>query len=398
MLNKKSISDLSRAELEGKVVFVRVDFNVPVDANGKITDDARIVAAVPTIQYLRDHGARIVLASHFGRPKGQVVDSMRLTPAADRLREIIGGRVEKVDDCIGNSVRSAVNSLKSGDVLVLENVRFHKEEEQNDSAFARQLSNGMDIFVLDAFGSAHRAHASTEGIAQFLPAYAGFLIETELNFLDKAIQDPKRPLVAIIGGAKISSKIDVLKAMLSKVDVMVIGGGMAFTFLKAQGFEIGKSICENDKIEEAKAILEEAKKLGKTVILPVDSVVVEQFDNNAPAEIVSSQAIPANKEGVDVGPKTVELIKSALQTAGTVLWNGPLGVFEMPNFAKGTFAIAEALAASNAITIIGGGDSAAAIKQANLTDKMTHISTGGGASLEFLEGKVLPGIAALENK
>ncbi len=398
MLNKKSISDLSRADLDGKVVFVRVDFNVPVDANGVITDDARITAAVPTINYLRENGARVVLASHYGRPKGQVVESMRLNVVADRLRELIGGRVEKVDDCVGNSVRSAVNSLKPGDVLVLENVRFYKEEEQNDPGFARQLSNGMDLFVLDAFGTAHRAHASTAGIAQFLPAYAGFLIEKELNFLDKAIQTPQRPLVAIIGGAKISSKIDVLKHMLAKVDVMVIGGGMAFTFLKAQGYEIGKSICENDKIEEAKAIMAEAKATGKTIILPVDSVVVEKFDNDAPSQIVSSHEIPVDKEGVDVGPKTVEIIKDVLKTAGTVMWNGPLGVFELPNFAKGTFAIAEALAASNAITIIGGGDSAAAIKQANLSDKMTHISTGGGASLEFLEGKTLPGIAALENK
>ncbi len=396
MLEKKSIRDLSRQQLEGKRVFVRVDFNVPFE-NGVISDDARIRGALPTITYLLENNARVILASHLGQPKG-VDPALTLAPVAKRLGELLGKNVALAPDCVGDAVQNAVSGLKNGECLLLENVRFHAGETSNDPVFAKQLADLADLFVQDAFGTAHRAHASTAGIAAFIPAVAGFLVEKEIAFLDKAIQHPQRPLMAIIGGSKISSKIGVLKFLLGKVDVLVIAGGMAFTFLKAMGYDIGKSLCENDKLDEANAFLKEAKVKQSKVILPVDQVVVKEFNNDAPSKIVSIDSIPHDHIGVDAGPATIAEVQAAVKEAGTVLWNGPLGVFEMSNFAKGTYAVAETLAESSCITIIGGGDSASAISKAGLVDKMTHISTGGGASLEFLEGKILPGVAVLENR
>jgi phosphoglycerate kinase len=395
MLNKKTIRDIQT--LEGQRVLVRVDFNVPMQ-NGSITDDARIRAALPTLTYLKDKGAKIILMSHFGRPKGTVVDDMRLTPISQRLSECLNAPVTQLNDCIGDDVTAAVNAMSNGEIIMLENVRFYSEETNNDPEFAKKLASLGDIFVQEAFGTSHRAHASTAGVAQYIPAYAGFLIEKELEFLDKAISQPQRPLMAIIGGAKVSTKFSVLKNLLNVVDTLVIGGGMTYTFLKAQGLEIGTSLCEDEKLEEAKQFLEDAKTSSTSVVLPVDQVVVPEFKEDAPSQIVENDAIPSDHLGVDIGPKTIDIIQSAVKEAGTVLWNGPLGVFEMKPFSKGTFSVAETLANSSAITIIGGGDSAAAIAQAGLTDKMTHISTGGGASLEFLEGKVLPGIDILEDQ
>jgi phosphoglycerate kinase len=396
MLAKKSIRDLSDKDLEGKRVFVRVDFNVPFE-NGYISDDARIKGALPTIQYLIDHKAKVILASHLGQPKGKDI-ALTLLPIAKRLSELLGQPVPLASDCVGDDVKAIIGALQPGHCVLLENVRFHPGETANDPAFAKQLADLADIFVQDAFGTAHRAHASTAGIAAFIPAYAGFLVEKEINFLDGAIQNPKRPLAAIIGGSKVSSKIGVLKFLLGKVDVLVIGGGMAFTFLKAMGYEIGKSLCENDKLDEASAFLKEAKTTHTKVMLPVDQVVVKEFRADAPYEIVSIDAIPADGIGVDAGPETIRQIQAEVQSAQTVLWNGPLGVFEMPQFSKGTYEVAHILVESPAVTIVGGGDSASAIAKAGLADKMSHISTGGGASLEFLEGKLLPGIAVLENR
>lgn len=395
MLNKKTIRDIPSCE--GQRVLVRVDFNVPMH-NGTITDDARIRAALPTLQFLKDKGAKIIIMSHFGRPKGSPSDNLRLAPISTRLSELMRSPVTQLTDCIGETVTSAVNAMNNGDIVMLENVRFYNEETQNNSNFAKQLASLGDLFVQEAFGTSHRAHASTAGVAAFIPAYAGFLIEKELEFLDKAISQPQRPLVAIIGGAKVSTKFSVLKNLLNVVDTLIIGGGMTYTFLKAQGLEIGTSLCEDEKLEEAKQFLEDAKTSSTTVILPIDQVVVPEFKEDAPSQIVGNDAIPRDHLGVDIGPKTISLIQDAVKDAGTVLWNGPLGVFEMKPFSKGTFSVADTLANSNAITIIGGGDSAAAIAQAGLTDKMTHISTGGGASLEFLEGKVLPGIDILEDQ
>ncbi|MFC1616862.1 phosphoglycerate kinase [Candidatus Margulisiibacteriota bacterium] len=397
MLAKKSIEDLSKEDLQGKKVFVRVDFNVP-SQDGKISDDARIKAALPTINYLKENGAKIILATHLGRPKGLVVEELRLTAVAKRLSDLAGQEVIKADDCIGEEVSNLANNLKNSDILLLENVRFYNEETKNDSDFAKKLASLADIFVLDAFGTAHRAHASTAGISEYLPAYAGFLVKKEIDFLYNAVKSPKQPFVAIIGGAKVSSKIGVLKNLLGVVDTLIIGGGMTFTFLKSQGFEIGNSLLEEDKIEEAKNFLAKAKESSTQILFPDDVVVVKEFDNNAASKIVSAEAIPSDMEGVDAGPKTIAKINEIVQNAKTIIWNGPLGVFEMPNFAKGTNAVAQAIAKSNAISIIGGGDSASAIKQAGLSDKMSHISTGGGASLEFLEGKELPGIEALLDK
>ncbi len=398
MLTKKTINDIAKNDLQGKKVFVRVDFNVPLK-DGSITDDTRIKAALPTIKYLIENQTKIILASHLGRPKGKVNEEMRLTPVAERLSELLGKPVQKANDCIGAEVEALVNNLKDGDVLLLENLRFHPEEEANDLNFAKQLASLADIFIQDAFGTVHRAHASTAGIATYLPAYAGLLVEKELTYLDSALlKNPVRPLAAIIGGAKVSSKFDVLRNLLNIADVLIIGGGMTFTFLKAQGYEIGKSLVEDDKIEEAKKFLEETKTAKAKVIFPIDEVIVQEFNNESPSQIVDIKQIPATWEGVDVGPKSIEIIKLALKTANTIFWNGPLGVFEMPNFAKGTNAIAQTLADSSAVTIIGGGDSVAAVEQAGLADKINHISTGGGASLEFLEGKELPGITALLDK
>lgn len=395
MLNKKTIRDIQTCE--GQRVLVRVDFNVPMQ-NGSITDDARIRAALPTLQFLKDKGAKLIIMSHFGRPKGTPSDDLRLSPISQRLSELLNTPVQQLSDCIGDNVTSAVNSMNNGDIVMLENVRFYNEETNNDSNFAKQLASLGDLFVQEAFGTSHRAHASTAGVAKFIPAYAGFLIEKELEFLDKAISQPQRPLIAIIGGSKVSTKFNVLKNLLNVVDTLIIGGGMTYTFLKAQNLEIGTSLCEDEKVEEAKQFLEDAKTSTTNVILPVDQVVVPEFNENAPSQIVDNNSIPSDHLGVDIGPDTIELIQNSIKDAGTVLWNGPLGVFEMKPFSKGTFSVADTLASSNAITIIGGGDSAAAIAQAGLTDKMTHISTGGGASLEFLEGKVLPGIDILEDQ
>lgn len=396
MLKKQSVTDLVRADLEGKRVFVRVDFNVPFE-NGQISDDSRISEALPTINYLCENGAKVILASHLGRPKG-IDDSLRLTPVAKRLAELVQFPVQKADECVGSAVESQVSGLASGSILLLENVRFHKEEEANDPAFAKQLASLADLFVLDAFGTAHRAHASTAGMAHYIPAYAGLLVKKEIEFLDNAISNPKRPFVAIIGGSKVSSKIDVLRKLLSVVDTLIIGGGMTFTFVKAQGGKIGNSLCEDSKIGEALQFLEDAKKLSKKVIFPTDEVITQDFSNESPSQIVNVHNIPDGWGGMDIGPDSIELFNDVINGAGTVLWNGPVGVFEMDNFSKGTFAIAKTLANSSAITIVGGGDSASAIRKANLSEHFSHISTGGGASLEFLEGKELPGIQALKDK
>jgi len=397
MAAKKNIGDLSADRLQGKRVLVRVDFNVPMK-DGVISDDARIRAALPTIQELCSKGAKVVLATHLGRPDGNVVESMRVAPVAKQLSVLLGKPVPVASDCIGDAVKAQVEALKPGDVLMLENVRFHKEETDNDPSFAKALSELADVFVQEAFGTVHRAHASTEGVAHFIPGYAGHLIQKELDFLDGAISNPKRPLVAIIGGSKVSTKMGVLSHLLDKVDVLIIGGGMTFTFLLAKGLEIGKSLSEKDRVDEAKAFLKKAESSRTRVVFPVDQVVADAFSATATTQIVPINRIPADTLGVDVGPATVAEIKEIVASAKTILWNGPLGVFEMEPFSHGTFAVAKLLAESNAITIIGGGDSAAAIAQAGLIEKMTHISTGGGASLEFLEGKTLPGIAVLETK
>lgn len=394
MSGKRSLSHLSEADVHGKRAFVRVDFNVPLKG-GVITDDSRIQAALPTIKWLRERGAKVILGSHLGRPEGQIDPAYSLAPVSKRLSELLNKPVVQATDCIGDSAKHAIASMQNGDVLLLENLRFHVEETNNDINFAKELASLADLYINDAFGTAHRAHASTEGIAHFLPSSAGFLIEKELAFLDNAIRSPKRPLVAIIGGSKVSTKFGVLKHLLGKVDTLIIGGGMTFTFLKAQGHSIGSSLCENDKLDEALAFLEKAKTTSTKVIFPQDHVVADAFKEDAATSLVEGNDLPEGKMGLDVGPKTTELILQEVKNAGTVLWNGPLGVFEMPAFSKGTFAVADALTQTKAITIVGGGDSVAAITQAGVADKISHVSTGGGASLEFLEGRVLPGIAVL---
>jgi phosphoglycerate kinase len=391
-MDKKTIRDI---QVTGKRVLVRVDFNVPLDKTGSITDDTRIRAALPTIQYLRDKGAKVILCSHLGRPKGKVADEFRLTPIAKRLSELLGAPVTKTNDCIGPEVEKAVAAMKPGDVVLLENLRFYAEEEANDASFAKKLASLADVYVNDAFGTAHRAHASTEGVTHYLPGVAGFLMERELNFLGKALANPTRPFVAILGGAKVSDKIGVIENLLPKVDQLIVGGGMANTFLKAQGYEVGASLLEADKVDLAKDLL---KRAGAKLLLPVDVVVADDFRADAKHQTVAVDKVPAGWRILDVGPKSVEAFGAVLKKAKTVVWNGPMGVFEFPAFAAGTVAIAKALASTSATTIIGGGDSAAAVEQAGLADKMTHISTGGGASLEFLEGKVLPGVAALQDK
>lgn len=397
---KKSISDLSGEQLKGKRVLVRVDFNVPRDKKtGEITDDRRIKEALPTIKYLIDKGSKVILVSHLGRPAG-VTEELRLTKIGERLSKLLGKNVLKLDDCIGEEVENAIAKMNNGDVTLLENVRFYKEEEENDENFAKKLAALADVYVNDAFGTAHRAHASTEGVARVIPGVCGFLIQKELEIMGKALSDPKKPFVAIIGGAKVSSKISVIKNLAQKVDVLVIGGGMIYTFLKSQGYEIGKSLVEAKFLDQAKLIWAELKAMTNLkLIVPVDDVVTTDISNpDAPVKTVPSSQIPADMMGVDIGPETIKLIKDAVKDAGTVVWNGPLGIFENPKFAKGTIEIAKALASSKAITIIGGGDSAAAVEKAGVADKITHISTGGGASLEFLEGKSLPGIAILQDK
>lgn len=395
---KKSIADLKDSELKGKKVLVRVDFNVPMDKQKNITDDRRIKEALPTIKYLIDKGSKVILVSHLGRPNG-VTEDLRMNPVAKRLEELLGKKVTKLDDTIGEEVESAISKMANGDVILLENVRFYKEEEENDENFSKKLAALADVYVNDAFGTAHRAHASTEGVAHILPGVCGFLIKKELDIMGKALLDPKRPFVAIIGGAKVSSKISVLKNLAQKVDVLIIGGGMIYTFLKAQGFEVGKSLVEEKFVEQAKIIWAQLKAMPKLrLITPVDVVITTELSADAPSSVVKIDKIPSDMMGVDVGPETVKLFKDAIKSAGTVVWNGPVGVFEIDKFAVGTNEIAKALAQSKAVTIVGGGDSAAAIEKAGVADKITHISTGGGASLEFLEGKELPGIAILQDK
>ncbi|MCI5721582.1 MAG: phosphoglycerate kinase [Firmicutes bacterium] len=393
---KKTIRDI---DVKGKHIVVRCDFNVPMQ-DGVITDDNRIVSALPTIRYLIENGAKVVLMSHFGRPKGEARMEFTLAPVAKRLAELLEKEVKFIScpEVVNDEVKQAAAALKDGEVMLLENVRFRKEETDNEAGFAKELASLGEIFVQDAFGTAHRAHASTAGIADYLPAVSGFLIEKEVKFLGSAVENPERPFVAIMGGAKVGDKIPVIENLLQKVDTLIIGGGMAYTFFKSMGLEIGKSILDADNIDLAKKLMEKAEAQGVKMLIPVDTVCATEFSNDAETKICDRDAIPADMEGLDIGPKTVELYREALKDAKTVVWNGPMGVFEMPNFAKGTKAIAEILADSDAITIIGGGDSAAAAEQFGLADKMTHISTGGGASLEFLEGKVLPGIAVIEDK
>ena len=391
-MNKKTVRDIDAA---GKRVLVRADFNVPLDENGQIADDRRIEAALPTVRYLREQGAKVILCSHLGRPKGKVVEALRLTPVAERLSELLGVEVVKAADCIGCRAARVVEAMKPGDVVLLENLRFHAEERKNDPAFAKQLASLADVYVNDAFGTAHRAHASTEGVAHVLPAVAGFLLEREITFLGQALGAPARPFVAILGGAKVSDKIGVIENLLPKVDHLLLGGGMANTFFKAQGHEVGDSLLEEDKVDLARDLLERA---GAKLSLPVDVVVADAFSANAKHKTVAVDRVPAGWRILDIGPESVSEFSAILRTAQTVVWNGPMGVFEFPAFAIGTVAVAKALAGTDATTIIGGGDSAAAVEQAGLSEQMTHISTGGGAALEFLEGKVLPGVAALADR
>lgn len=393
-MNKKSVRDI---ELNGKKVFVRVDFNVPLE-DGKITDDKRIRETLPTINYLIEKGAKVILASHLGRPKGEVVESMRLTPAAERLSELLGKPVVKADDSIGEAVKAQVAELKNGDVLLLENVRFHAGEEKNDPELAKAFAELADVFVNDAFGAAHRAHASTEGIAHLLPAVSGLLMEKELEVLGKALSNPDRPFTAIIGGSKVKDKIDVIDNLLNIADNVIIGGGLSYTFMKAQGFEVGQSLLDESKLDVALGFIEKAKKLGKNFYLPVDIVISDDFSANANTRIVEVGDIPADWEGIDIGPKTREIYADVIKNSKLVVWNGPMGVFEIEPFSHGTRAVAEACATTDAYTVIGGGDSAAAAEKFKLADKMDHISTGGGASLEFMEGKQLPGVVALNDK
>ncbi|MGI6200274.1 MAG: phosphoglycerate kinase [Christensenellales bacterium] len=394
-MNKKTIEDIN---VSGKKVLVRVDFNVPLDGEGRITDETRITAALPTIQYLMGKGAKVILCSHMGRPKGEFNMKYSLAPVAKRLGEILGKDVPLAKDVIGPSAKELAASLKEGEVMLLENLRFHKEEEKNDPAFAKELASMAEIYVNDAFGTAHRAHASTAGVADYLPAVAGYLIGKELDVMGKALENPARPFVAILGGAKIKDKLGVITNLLDKVDTLIIGGGMSYTFQKALGGQIGNSLVDEDRIDFCKQMIDKAQAKGVKLLLPVDNEAAQEFKNDTMRITVHSQEIPEGWEGMDIGPKTQEMFAQAIKGAKTVIWNGPMGVFEFPNFAEGTRAVARAMAEADAITIIGGGDSAAAVEQLGFADKMTHISTGGGASLEFLEGKELPGVAALNDK
>ena len=400
-MTKLSLSNLNKSVLEGKKVLVRVDFNVPLDENGQITDDTRIRAAVPTISYLINNSSKVILAAHFGRPKGSVNEKMRLTPVAERLSKILNKKVSLSESCIGEDAISLSNSLQNGDVLLLENVRFFSEEEKNDLDFAKKLASIADMYVNDAFGAAHRAHASTAGVTEFLkPSVAGFLLEKELKYLQGAINNPIRPLAAIVGGSKVSSKIGVLDSLLDKCDKIIIGGGMIFTFYKARGLNVGKSLVEEDKLQLARDLEEKARNKGVELLLPSDVVLANEFSSNAESKISDINSINGDWMGLDIGPDSIKLFQKSLDDCKTIIWNGPMGVFEFDKFAHGTNAIAKTLAElssnSNACTIIGGGDSVAAVEKAGLADKMSHISTGGGASLELLEGKTLPGVAALD--
>ncbi len=398
-MNKLTIDDV---ELKGKRVLTRVDFNVPLDSDGKITDDRRIVGALPTIEKIVGEGGKLILMSHLGRPKGERKPEMSLAPVAKRLSELLGKDVKFVDDCIGEKVQATISEMENGDVVLLENLRFYKEETKNDSGFAKQLAELGDIYVNDAFGTAHRAHASTEGVTHFIsPCVAGYLMRKELDYLGNAIANPERPFTAILGGSKISGKIDVINNLFDKVDNLIIGGGMMFTFLKAMYYDIGKSLLEEDKVNLAKRILNKAENKEVALLIPTDVVCAKEFSNDSPAVVHDIDCIEEDEIGLDIGPKTIKIFREVILSSKTVVWNGPMGVFEFENFAKGTNAIAEALAeatANGAVTIVGGGDSAAAIKKAGLEDKVSHVSTGGGASLEFLEGKTLPGVAALNDK
>ena len=393
---KKTVKDV---DVRSKRVLVRVDYNVPLDANGNVSDDKRITASLPTINYLLEQGARIILCSHLGRPKGEVKKEFSLAPVAKRLKELLPNvNIYFASDCIGEEAQQKAAALKDGEILLLENLRFHKEEEKNDPEFAKKLASLAEIYVNDAFGTVHRAHASTAGVAAYLPAVAGFLIGKELSIMGGALENPERPFVAILGGAKVADKIGVITNLLNKCDTLLIGGGMAYTFFKAMGYEIGDSLLDAESIDLAKQLMEKAKQKGVKLLLPVDTVVAKAFAADAEHMTVAANAIPAGWQGLDIGEKTRELFSAEIKNAKTVIWNGPMGVFEFPEFAKGTEAVAKACAECGGTTIIGGGDSASAVKKLGYADKMTHISTGGGASLEFLEGKVLPGVAALNDK
>ena len=395
MLNKKTIEDI---DVQNKRVLVRCDFNVPLNEAGEITDDKRIRESLPTIKYLLGKGAKVILCSHMGRPKGEFNMKYSLAPVAARLSELLGFEVKLAKDVVGPSAKELAASCESGKAVLIENVRFHKEEEKNDPAFAKELASLAEVYVNDAFGTSHRAHASTAGVADYLPAACGYLIQKEIDVMGKALADPKRPFVAILGGAKVSDKIGVISNLIGKVDTLIIGGAMAYTFAKAQGGKTGISRVEEDKVDLAKEILEKAEKAGVKLLLPVDTACAKEFDANAEITVCEENNIADDLMGLDIGPKTIDLFCEAIKNAGTVVWNGPMGVFEFPRFAVGTKAVAKAVAESNAISIIGGGDSAAAVEQLGYADKMTHISTGGGASLEFLEGKELPGIMALNDR
>ena len=394
--NKKSVLD---ADVRGKKVLLRCDFNVPQNKEtGAITSDKRIVAALPTIKYLLENGAAVIACSHLGKPKGEWKQKLTLAPVAERLSELLGQKVIFANDIIGDDAKAKAAALKPGEIMLLENLRFDIREEKNGADFAKALADMAEVYVSDAFGTVHRAHASTAGVAAYLPAYAGLLVEKELSVMGKALDDPKRPFVAVLGGAKVSDKIGVINNLLEKADTVIIGGGMAYTFIKAMGYEIGNSLLEADKLDYALEMIEKAKRNGVSLLLPVDTAVGNEFKADCDSEIVDIKAMPAGWMGMDIGPKTIELFSNAIKNAGTVVWNGPMGVFEFDAFAKGTKAMAQALADSGAITIVGGGDSAAAVEKLGFADKMTHISTGGGASLEFLEGLELPGVACLLDK
>jgi len=397
-LDKKTIRDIPKDQLKGKKVLVRVDFNVPLNEKREVTDDTRIVMSLPTIRFLIEQGAKVILVSHLGRPKGGPKDELRMDPVAQKLEQLLGRKVQKANDCIGESVAKMVNELKNGDVLLLENVRFYPQEEANDPEFARSLASLADIYVNDAFGTAHRAHASTAGVAAFLPAYAGFLMEKELESLGEKLNNPVRPFLAILGGAKVSSKIGVIQKLIEKVEVLLIGGGMSYTFIKALGYEVGTSLLEESMIEEAKKIMDMAKEKNVDLVLPDDFVVAPEGKEGVPTQVVAWNQIPANMGGFDIGPKTIEKFGAAIMKAKTIFWNGPVGLFEVEAFSTGTIEIAKKVAQSGAISVVGGGDTIAAINMAGVANAITHISTGGGASLEFVEGRKLPGVEVLQSK
>ena len=395
-MNKKTVKDI---DLKGKKVFVRCDFNVPLDEQGNITDNRRIVGALPTIKYLLEQNCKIILSSHLGRPKGEFKKEFSLEPVAKELSRLLGKEVKLAKDVTGESAKELTQNMKEQEIVLLENVRFDAREEKNDESLSKEFASMAEVFVNDAFGTAHRAHSSTAGVANFLPAVSGFLIEKELNFLGSALENPKRPFVAILGGKKVSDKIGVIDSLLEKVDTLMIGGGMAYTFFKSMGYNVGDSICEEDKLDLAESLIKKAKDKNVKLVLPVDNVIADEFSPDANSKVIDSDEIPDGWEGLDIGPKTVELFKQELQNAKTIIWNGPVGLSEYEKFANGTRELARTLAdLKDAVTIIGGGDSAAAIEKMGLSDKMTHISTGGGASLEFLEGKKLPGIECLQDK